>query len=181
MLALINGYIGPGIEKENSLFISLLNDFFFPIISNPSKWPQFIFLIFLGFRWLWLLPLVALIICIRNKKILIFYSLLIPIILSSLVIMLNADIGRSISFCYPIIPISMLIIKDVGNWSNDKLIYFSNIILMFNVLSPAAKVFYVPLNWWKTNPLEWSTPALPLPLNLWRWFTSPNGASTWIK
>ena len=95
--------------------------------------------------------------------------------------MTNADIGRSISFCYPIIPISMLIIKDVGKWSNDKLIYFSNIILMFNILSPAAKVFYVPPDWWKTNPLEWSTPALPLPLNLWRWFTSPNGASTWIK
>ena len=179
--ALINGYIGPGIEKEHSLFISLLNDYFLPIVLNPSKWPQFIFLIFLGFRWLWILPLVALTICVRHKKIIIFYSLLIPILLSSLVIAINADIGRSISFCYPLIPVSMLIIKDIGKWSNEKLIYFLNFILMFNILTPAAKVFYVPPNWWKTNPLEWSSPALPLPLNIWRWLTSPNGAQTWIK
>jgi len=180
-LALITGYIGPGIEKEHSLFISLLNDFFLPIVLNPSRWPQFIFLVFLGFRFLWLLPLVALIICIRNKKLFIFYSLFISILLSTIVIMINADIGRSISFCYPLIPISMLIIKDIGKWSNDKLIYFLNIILLFNILSPAAKVYYVPADWWKTNPLEWLTPALPLPLNLWRWFTSPNGAPTWIN
>ena len=180
-LALINGFIGPGIVKEQSLFNSLLNDYFFPVVLNPSKWLQYAFLVFLGFRWLWILPLVALIICIRNKNILIFYSLFISILLSSLVIMINADVSRSISFCYPMIPISMLIIKDIGKWSNKKLIYFLNLILLFNILSPAAKVYNIPPDWWKTNPLEWSSPALPLPFNLWRWFTSPNGASTWIK
>ena len=178
-LALINGYVGPGIEKEESLFINLLNDYFFPIVLNPIKWPQFIFLIFLGFRWLWILPVAALIICIRNRKIFIFTSLFIPILFSSLVIAINADIGRSISFCYPLIPVSMIIIKDIGKWSNKKLIYFLNLILMFNIFTPGAKVFYVPPDWWKTNPLEWSSPALPLPLNLWRWFTSPNGAGSW--
>ena len=91
------------------------------------------------------------------------------------------NVSRSISFCYPIIPVSILIIKDIGKWSNERLIYFLCFILMLNIITPAAKIYSVPSDWWNTNPLEWSSPALPLPINIWRWFSSPNGAPTWLN
>ena len=64
-------------------------------------------------------------------------------------------------------------------FKSNRIIKLLNLLTFLNVLTPAAKVYYLPKDWFSRNPLEWASPALPLPINLWRWFTSPNGFSTW--
>ena len=90
-----------------------------------------------------------------------------------------ADVSRSCAFFFPIIPVAMQIIKNESTWPESKLKLWISWIIGLNVLTPALKVYGIPPDWWAINPLEWATPALPLPLNLWKWFTSPNGAITW--
>ena len=90
-----------------------------------------------------------------------------------------ADVSRSCAFLFTIIPVAMEILKEQSTWPESKLKFWISLIIGLNVLTPALKIYGIPQDWLDISPLEWATPALPLPVNLWKWFTSPNGAITW--
>ena len=174
-ISLQQGLIGPGIlepyqEDTINMYVRLI---------DPSQWLGFILMVFLGFRWLWIIPLLALISLLKEKlsirSVIFIGSTLIAILSTSSV----ADISRSCAFFFPIILVSMEILKDQFYWQESKFKFFLSFIIGLNVLTPGLKVYGIPPNWWAVNPLDWAIPALPLPLNLWQWFNSPNGAITW--
>ena len=57
-LMLTHGVIGPGVVDPyrggGSLFLSFLSR-----LLDPVRWPELAFMVLLGFRWLWLLPLLV--------------------------------------------------------------------------------------------------------------------------
>ena len=77
------------------------------------------------------------------------------------------------------IPVAMEILKDQPNWPESKLKFWISLLIGLNVFTPALKIYSIPANWSAVSPFEWATPALPLPINLWQWFTAPNGSITW--
>ncbi len=174
-ISLQQGLIGPGIlepyqEDTINMYVRLI---------DPSQWLGFILMVFLSFRWLWIIPLLALISLLKEKlsirSFIFIGSTLIAILSTSSV----ADVSRSCAFFFPIILVSMEILKDQSYWQESKFKFFLSVIIGLNVLTPGLKVYGIPPNWWAVNLLDWAIPALPLPLNLWQWFNSPNGAITW--
>ena len=79
------------------------------------------------------------------------------------------------------LPVYSHILKNKFNWNDSQLKFWIRWIIGLNVLTPALKIYGIPQDWLDISPLEWATPALPLPVNLWKWFTSPNGASSWVN
>ena len=146
-------------------------------ILVPSKWTGFLFIVFLSYRWLCLIPLIAIIIMFKERSLrAIFFivSITSTIIASSI----NADVSRTrVLLSHNSFFLSVLY-ENYG-WKTNHIIKILNILTFLNVITPAAKVYYLPKDWYSRNPLEWASPALPLPINIWRWFTSPNGFSTW--
>ena len=153
-------------------------DSFFRIL-NPSNWLGLFVTVFLGFRWFWTVPILALIVTLNNKLSIRSSLFVVSSLISVLATLTVADISRSCAFFFPMIPVAIEILKDQSAWTESKLKLWISWIICLNVLTPALKVYGIPPEWWAVNPLEWATPALPLPVNLWNWFTSPNGAITW--
>lgn len=174
--ALARGWIGPGIVDAYSGG-SLLSG---PLqrVLQPSTWPGLLVMVFLGFRWLWLVPVMALSILWRERVTIRGLGYGIGLLLTSLATFSVADVSRSFAFLFPAILVGLTILVEQGGWSLSLLQRWLAWILGLNVLTPAAKVFGVPAAWWK-NPLSWASPYLPLPVNLWQWLRSPNGAATW--
>ena len=174
-ISLQQGLIGPGIflpyEVEN------INNYV--RILNPSSWLSLFFMTFLGFRWFWTVPILAMIVLLKKKISIRSFIFIFSSGISILSTFTVADVSRSTAFFFPMIPVAIEILKDQNNWSESKLKLWISWIIGLNVLTPALKVYGIPPEWWTINPLEWATPALPLPLNLWKWFTSPNGSITW--
>ena len=108
-----------------------------------------------------------------------FIFFIVSIISTIVASSINADVSRTLAFAFPIIPFSLCVIYENLGWERNRIIKLLNLLTFCNVITPAAKVYYLPKDWFSRNPLEWASPALPLPINLWRWFTSPNGFSTW--
>ena len=86
---------------------------------------------------------------------------------------------RTIAFSFPLILYSISIIYEHYGDQDRRISKIINILLFLNVLTPAVFFYVVPIDWLNRNPLEWLQPVLPLPINIWRWFTSPNGHVTW--
>jgi len=173
------GLIGPGIDGEGSMLKYLILDVGLKLILNPSKWLEFLFIVFLSYRWLFVIPFLAIIIMFRKERSLKFFIFLVSFVSTIFASTINADISRTLSFAFPIIPFSLSIIYEYLGAESSRIIKLLNVLTFLNLLTPAAKVYYVPKDWLLKNPLEWAIPALPLPINLWRWLTSPNGFSTW--
>ena len=178
-LFLTIGLIGPGIEGESSMLIYQIFEVGVNTILTPSKWPGFIFIVFLSYRWLCFIPLFTLIIMFRKEISYRFIFFIVSIISTIVASSINADVSRTLAFAFPIIPFSLSVICENLGWERNRIIKLLNLLTFCNVITPAAKVYYLPKDWFSRNPLEWASPALPLPINLWRWFTSPNGFSTW--
>jgi len=174
-ISLQQGLIGPGIFEPYE--VNLFNGYF--RILNPYNWFGLIVLVFFGFRWLWIIPILALMVLLRDKLSVRSFIFIVSSAISILATFAVADVSRSCAFFFPIIPVAMEILKDQYTWPESKLKFWISWIIGLNVLTPALKIYGIPLDWWAISPLEWSTPALPLPINLWKWFTSPNGAVTW--
>ena len=179
--ALTQGWIGPGIidpyRGGGSLFT-----FFLSRLFMPAEWPGLLLMILLGFRWLWFLPLLAWwSLTARERSIRDgVFLLALPLVVISTVT--SADISRNCAFLFPAILVSMELLLRQRHWSVQRLNRWTAWALGLNVLTPAAMVFGLPVNWWATSPLEWkdwATLYLPLPLNLWQWFRVPAGASSW--
>ena len=173
------GLIGPGIEDASEFFKVLLIDHFLTKILNPSAWPSIFLTVFLSYRWVWIIVVLSILISMNNGYSLKFFFFIFSIIGTIFLSNVNADISRSISFAFPLIPYSLLLIYDNYGDHDKRITKIINMFLFLNVLTPAAVVYVVPSDWLTTNPLEWANPALPLPINLWRWFTAPNGSITW--
>ena len=176
---LSTGLIGPGIEGESSFLKFLIFDYGLNKIINPSNWLSFLFVAFFSYRWLIFLPFMALIIMFKKEKSFKFIFFITSIVATIFASTVNADISRTLAFAFPVIPLSISIIYEYFGRNSNRIIKLLNFLTFLNILTPALKVFHVPSNWLSTNPLNWATPALPLPVNLWRWFTSPNGYVTW--
>lgn len=174
-ILLIKGFIGSGILEP---FQEVTINNYIRLI-DPSQWLGFVVMIFLGFRWLWIIPLLALIFLLKEKLSIRSFIFISSILLALVSTSSVADVSRSCAFFFPIILVSMEILKDQSNWQESKFKFLMSFIIGLNVLTPALVVYGIPPDWWEVNPLEWATPALPLPLNLWKWFNSPNGATTW--
>lgn len=172
------GLIGPGIDGQISMFKYFI-DLALNTIFNPSKWLSFLFVAFFSYRWLLLIPFMAVIIMFKKERSFKFIFFIASLLLTIFASTTNADISRTLSFAFPLIPFSLSIIYEHFGRDSNRIIKLLNLLLFINIITPAVKVFYVPSNWLSTNPLNWITPALPLPVNLWRWFTSPNGYITW--
>ena len=170
------GLIGPGLN-ESSDYFNKLNTF--SRIFDPSNWFGFLVMVFLGFRWLWTIPILGLIVLIKRKLSIRMFIFIFSSAISILFTFTVSDVSRSCAFFFPMIPVAIEIIKDHSGWPESKLKLWISLIIGLNVLTPALKMYGIPSDWLSTNPLEWVTPALPLPVNLWKWFTSPNGAITW--
>ena len=177
--ALTIGLIGPGIEGENSTLKYLIFDVGLSTFLNPDRWIGFLFVVFLSYRWLWLLPLISIIIMFRKGISFRFVFFIVSIISTIIASSINADVSRTLAFAFPIIPFSISVIYENIGWESNRIIKLLNLLTFLNIVTPAAKVYNLPKDWFSRNPLEWSSPALPLPINLWRWFTSPNGLITW--
>ena len=176
---LSSGLIGPGIDGEGSMLKYLLLDFGLNTILNPSKWFAFLFVAFFTYRWLWFMPLMAVMIMFKKERSFKFIFFVASIVATLFASTINADTSRTIAFAFPVIPFSLSVIYEQFGRNSSRVIKLLNLLTFINILTPAGKVYTVPSNWLTTNPLNWFTPALPLPVNLWRWFTSPNGYVTW--
>ena len=151
-------------------------------LLDPVRWPELAFMVLLGFRWLWLLPLIVWFQQFRQKANWRSALYLASLPLCVVATVTSADISRNCSFFFPVIPVALEFLISINGWSQGKVKVFLAWILGLNILTPAAMVFYFPPLWWKTNPLEWkewATLYLPLPVNLWQWFRVPNGAASW--
>ena len=177
--ALSNGLIGPGI-KDPYEEISLIRNYLERIFT-PSSWPSISMMVFLGLRWLWIIPSLAVLVICRQPFTLKSGFFLMSLVGSILVSCTVADISRSTAFMFPAIPFSLQVIRDQGGWSEARIRQWLRWLLGLNVLTPAAIVFGLPPNWWNTNPFSWggNYPIFPLPVNLWQWFRVPNGAASW--
>lgn len=167
--ALAEGWIGLGIldaYQGGGLFTGPLSR-----IWQPTQWAGLAVMVFLGFRWLWLIPLLVISLLLRHRGSLriAFYSL--SIIAAGLATFTVADVSRSFAFLFPSVFVGLQILQENG-WSDRSLSRWLAWCLGLNVLTPAAKVFSLTDQWW-------SSPYLPLPINLWQWLKSPNGAATW--
>ena len=174
-LALTHGWIGPGIAEAYSsggLFSGP-----FSRLWQPGDWPSLAVMVLLGFRWLWLVPLLAISLLWRHRGSwrIAFYA--ISLLSAGIATFTVADVSRSFAFLFPAVLVALQILRE-GGWSDRHLSVWIAWLLGLNILTPAAKVFGVPSAWWK-NPIEWASPYLPLPVNLWQWLRSPNGAVTW--
>ena len=49
-------------------------------------------------------------------------------------------------------------------WKINHIIRLLNVLTFLNIITPAAKVYNLPKDWFSRNPLEWASPALPLPI-----------------
>ena len=148
-------------------------------ILNPSKWFSLLVVVFFGFRWLWIIPVLALIVLLKNKLSIRSFIFVFSSAISILITFAVSDVSRSCSFFFPMIPVAIDILKDKSTWPESKLKFWISLVIGLNVLTPALKVYGIPSDWWAISPLQWVTPALPLPVNLWKWFISPNGSITW--
>ena len=180
-LMLTHGVLGPGVVDPyrggGSLFLSFLSR-----LLDPVRWPELAFMVLLGFRWLWLLPLLVWFQQFRQRANWRSALYLASLPLCVVATVTSADISRNCSFFFPVIPVALEFLISINGWSQGKVKVFLAWILGLNILTPAAMVFYFPPLWWKTNPLEWkdwATLYLPLPVNLWQWFRVPNGAASW--
>lgn len=174
-IALAQGWIGPGIENAYSsggLFSGP-----FSRLVQPSSWPSLAVMVFLGFRWLWLIPLLALSSLWRQSPSMRVGLYACSLLVGSLATFTVADVSRSFAFVFPCVLVALQILQEQG-WSDSRLSRWLTWCLGLNVLTPAATVFGVPPQWWK-DPISWAVPYLPLPLNLWQWLRSPNGAASW--
>ena len=174
-ISIQQGLIGPGIFEPYE--VNAFEGYF--RIFNPSNWFSLLVVVFFGFRWLWIIPILALIVLLKNKLSIRSFIFIVSSAISILMTFAVADISRSCSFFFPIIPVAMEILKDQSTWPESKLKFWISLIIGLNVLTPAFKIYGIPQDWLAISPLEWVSPALPLPVNLWKWFTSPNGSITW--
>ena len=174
-ISLQQGYIGPGIFEPYEA--GILNGYF--RILNPSNWLSLLVVVFFGFRWLWIIPILTLIYILKSRLSIRSFLFILSSTISIFGTFAVSDISRSCSFFFPMIPVAMEILKDQSTWSESKLKLWISWIIGLNILTPALKIYGLPPDWWAISPLEWATPALPLPVNLWKWFISPNGAITW--
>ncbi len=172
------GLIGPGIDGQSSMFEYYI-DLALNTSLNPSKWLSFLFVAFFSYRWLLLIPIMAIIIMFKKERSFKFIFFIASIVFILFASTSNADTSRTLAFAFPLIPFSLSIIYEHFGRNNKRIIKLLNLLTFINILTPAVKVYYVPSNWLSTNPLNWINPALPLPVNLWRWFSSPNGYITW--
>ena len=174
-ISLQQGLIGPGIFEPYE--VNTFNGYF--RILNPSDWISLLVVVFFGFRWLWIIPVLALIVILKNKLSIRSFIFVFSSAISILITFAVSDVSRSCSFFFPMIPVAMDILKDKSTWPESKLKFWISLVIGLNVLTPALKIYGIPQDWMTISPLEWGTPALPLPVNLWKWFISPNGSITW--
>lgn len=174
--ALAKGWIGPGIVDPYGGG-SLLSGPFLRVLQ-PSTWPGLVVMVLLGYRWLWVVPAMAVAVLWRNGPDTRGALYLFGLLATTLATFTVADVSRSFAFLFPAILVGLEILRVQGGWTEERLSRWLAWILGLNVLTPAAKVFGVPAEPWK-NPLSWASPYLPLPLNLWQWLRSPAGASSW--
>ena len=174
-ISIQQGLIGPGIFEPYE--VNAFEGYF--RILNPSNWFSLLVVVFFGFRWLWIIPIFALLVLLKNKLSIRSFVFIVSSAISILMTFAVADVSRSCAFFFPIIPVAMEILKDQSTWPESKLKFWMSLIIGLNVLTPALKIYGIPQDWLAISPLEWVSPALPLPVNLWKWFTSPNGSITW--
>ena len=174
-ISIQQGLIGPGIFEPYDA--NAFKGYF--RILNPSNWFSLLVVVFFGFRWLWIIPISALIVLLKNKLSLHSFIFIFSSAISILMTFAVADVSRSCAFFFTIIPVAMEILKEQSTWPESKLKFWISLIIGLNVLTPALKIYGIPQDWLDISPLEWATPALPLPVNLWKWFISPNGSITW--
>jgi hypothetical protein len=79
-----------------------------------------------------------------------------------------ADTSRTLSFAFPLLLVAVSDLIGYGQCSQTKLQRTLSGLLAMNMLTPAAVVFLVPIEIIH-KPLQWATPILPLPVNIWHW------------
>jgi len=169
------GLIGTGIENSYPVKeISGLSRIF-----KPNEWLGLILMAFLGFRWLWFLPIYSAGLILNKNMKISSYFYLFALLLTSIATFTVADVSRSFAFIFPAILVALKILKEEGGWKETEICYLLTLILTLNILTPAATVFGVPPKWWQTNPLNWVIPYFPLPINVWQWLRVPSGAASW--
>jgi hypothetical protein len=158
-------------------------------LLNPKEWPSLVVMVFLGYRWLWVTPALAIYVGFSSKGgfdlRIACYALAIAVGIVACFSM--ADISRSLAFVFPIVLIGVLDIVKSPLSSQNGVKKLLLLLLAANVVTPAAIVFAGPGSYW-LNPLsswlgyreviaDWQNqPILPLPLNLWQFFSLPQGA-----
>mgnify|MGYP001384410976 CR=1 FL=1 len=174
-MALDLGWVGEGLDQAYPVReISGLSRIF-----QPNQLFSLMVMIFLGFRWFWILPIFAVVLHMRGSinGYIIFY--LTSLSISTIATFTVADISRSFAFIFSSILIALDILKNKCLWSEKDICSLLAFLLGLNILTPAATVFGVPPQWWNRNPLDWIIPYLPLPVNIWHWLRVPTGASSW--
>lgn len=163
--ALLYGWIGPGIDyKWGSTFSGYASR-----LLEPSTWPGLALMIAMSFRWLWLIPLYALLLSLRRgleTSDFAYWASVIIVVLASFAF--SADVSRNIAFAFPLIPVSLVFLCREHNVHEHKLRISLGVILGLNIVTPAATFFELPSS---INPLSWGSIYLPLPVNLWRWLS----------
>ncbi len=174
-VSLAQGLIGHGVDAaygSGELFGGP-----FSRVWKPNEWPGLLVMVFLGFRWLWLIPLLAVSFLWRQKSSFRILVYALSLSAASLATFTVVDVSRSFAFLFPCVLVGLQILHENG-WSDRRLSRWLAWCLGLNILTPALKVFGLPQQWWR-DPLSWASPYLPLPINLWQWLRSPNGAVTW--
>lgn len=95
--ALAQGWIGPGIQdayQSGGLFSGL-----FSRILQPSAWPGLALMVLLGFRWLWVIPLLAISSLWLHSSTLRLSIYAMCLLAAGLVTFTVADVSRSFAFC----------------------------------------------------------------------------------
>jgi len=109
--ALTVGWIGPGITPPEEY--AKMQSFVERFTPYNSNWPTFLWNVFCGFRWLWVLPFLAALSAPKHLPRYVAWLLLAYTLAAALPTLVVEDVSRSIGFLFPALLLALLFVSDM--------------------------------------------------------------------
>jgi hypothetical protein len=109
--ALTVGWIGPGITRP--AVYAKMQSFGERFSPYNSTWPTFLWNVFCGFRWLWVLPLLAALFAPKHLPRYVAWLLLVYALAAAVPTLMVEDVSRSIGFLFPALLLSLLFLGEL--------------------------------------------------------------------
>ena len=149
--ALTHGLIGPGITRP-TLYGRIHEKVLLSGQPWDSTWGKFSFNVFMAYRWLWLMPLLACIVPASTLQRRICVLALAVLVAGSLSTVIVADVSRSVGFLFPALLLALLHLLRTPGLSHWR---WAAGLLLLQLLTP---VFYHVGDWsghCRPYPVEW--------------------------
>lgn len=154
--SLTHGIVGPGIVRPE-LYGRIYEKVLLEGRPWDSTWGKFVFNVFMGFRWLWLLPVLGLLVPGGRSDRYILAASLVVMLIGSLSAATVADVSRSVGFLFPGLLLALSHLLRIRNFPR---FHWTFALLMLQLFTP---VFY--------HVGDWSGHCRPYPVEFVRLLT----------